>query len=148
MDKPVLDTLARPLEALRISVTDRCNLRCTYCMPKAVFAEHAFLGKSQLLTFEEIELLAEIFIGLGVRKIRLTGGEPLLRPGIAQLVRKLAALPGLSELALSTNAVLLKKHAPELRGAGLARLNISLDAIDDSGFRRDERPWNSGAGGT
>jgi cyclic pyranopterin phosphate synthase len=134
MDKPVLDTLARPLEALRVSVTDRCNLRCTYCMPKAVFAEHTFLGKNQLLTFKEIELLCEIFIGLGVRKIRLTGGEPLLRPDIAQLVRNLLALPGLAELALSTNALLLSRHAAKLRDAGLRRLNISLDAIDDSVF--------------
>jgi cyclic pyranopterin phosphate synthase len=134
MDKPVLDTLSRPLEALRISVTDRCNLRCTYCMPKAVFAGHKFLEKSQLLTFEEIELLAEVFIALGVRKIRLTGGEPLLRSNIADLIRKLVVLPGLAELALSTNALLLGSHAEELRAAGLSRLNISLDAIDDSVF--------------
>jgi cyclic pyranopterin phosphate synthase len=136
MDKPVLDTLARPLEALRISVTDRCNLRCTYCMPKAVFAGHTFLSPSQLLTFEEIEVLSEVFIALGVRKIRLTGGEPLLRPNLAQLVRRLAGLPGLTELALSTNALLLRKHAAELRDAGLQRLNVSLDAIDDSVFGR------------
>jgi cyclic pyranopterin phosphate synthase len=129
---PVLDTLGRPLEALRISVTDRCNLRCTYCMPKAAFANHAFLPHEELLTFEEIERLACIFIELGVRKIRLTGGEPLVRAGIEELVRKLAALP--VELALSTNAILLGRHAAALREAGLRRLNISLDAIDDSVF--------------
>jgi cyclic pyranopterin phosphate synthase len=129
---PVLDTLGRPLEALRISVTDRCNLRCTYCMPKAAFANHAFLPQEQLLTFDEIERLARIFIGLGVKKIRLTGGEPLVRAGIDELVRKLAALP--VELALSTNAILLGRHAAPLREAGLRRLNISLDAIDDAVF--------------
>jgi len=129
---PVLDTLGRPLEALRISVTDRCNLRCTYCMPKAAFANHAFLPHEQLLTFDEIERLVRVFIGLGVKKIRLTGGEPLVRAGIEELVRKLAALP--IELALSTNAILLQRHAAALREAGLRRLNISLDAIDDAVF--------------
>lgn len=127
-----IDTLGRPLEALRISVTDRCNLRCTYCMPKAAFADHAFLKQNQLLTFEEIELLSDIFIGLGVRKIRLTGGEPLLRPGIEELVRRLARHP--AELALSTNGVLLRQHARTLREAGLARINVSLDALDDQVF--------------
>jgi len=129
---PVIDTLGRPLEALRISVTDRCNLRCTYCMPKAAFANHAFLPHHQLLSFDEIERLARVFIGLGVTKIRLTGGEPLVRAGIEELVRKLSALP--VELALSTNAILLARHAAALREAGLQRLNISLDAIDDSIF--------------
>jgi cyclic pyranopterin phosphate synthase len=129
---PVLDTLGRPLEALRISVTDRCNLRCTYCMPKAAFANHAFLPQEQLLTFDEIERLARVFIGLGVKKIRLTGGEPLLRPGLTELVRRLATLP--VELALSTNALLLRGQAAPLREAGLQRLNISLDAIDDEVF--------------
>jgi len=129
---PLLDALGRPLEALRISVTDRCNLRCTYCMPRAAFANHAFLEPERLLTFEEIERLARIFIGLGVRKIRLTGGEPLVRPEIAELVRRLAVLP--VELALSTNALLLHGQAAALREAGLRRLNISLDAIDHSVF--------------
>jgi GTP 3',8-cyclase len=129
---PVLDALGRPLEALRISVTDRCNLRCTYCMPKAAFANHAFLPHEQLLTFDEIERVAGIFVELGVRKIRLTGGEPLVRAGIEELVRKLAVLP--VELALSTNALLLGHQAAALREAGLQRLNISLDAIDDAVF--------------
>jgi cyclic pyranopterin phosphate synthase len=129
---PVLDTLGRPLEALRVSVTDRCNLRCTYCMPRAAFADHAFLGANELLDFGEIERLCGIFAGLGVNKIRLTGGEPLLRPDLEKLVEKLAALP--VELALSTNAVLLGKHAASLHDAGLRRLNISLDAVDDQVF--------------
>jgi cyclic pyranopterin phosphate synthase len=129
---PLLDALGRPLEALRLSVTDRCNLRCTYCMPRAAFANHAFLAPNRLLDFDEIERLARIFIALGVRKIRLTGGEPLLRPEIADLVRRLAVLP--VELALSTNALLLQGQAATLREAGLQRLNISLDAIDDAVF--------------
>jgi cyclic pyranopterin phosphate synthase len=129
---PVLDALGRPMQALRISVTDRCNLRCTYCMPREAFAHHAFLPPDRLLTFDEIERLARIFIGLGVDKIRLTGGEPLLRPGISELVRRLAALP--VELALSTNALLLRRDAAALREAGLRRLNVSLDAIDNAVF--------------
>jgi cyclic pyranopterin phosphate synthase len=129
---PLPDALGRPLEALRISVTDRCNLRCTYCMPRAAFANHPFLAPDRLLTFDEIERLARIFLELGVHKIRLTGGEPLLRPGLADLVRQLAPLP--VELALSTNALLLRGQAAALRKAGLQRLNISLDAIDNAVF--------------
>jgi len=129
---PLLDALGRPLEALRISVTDRCNLRCTYCMPRAAFANHEFLAPNRLLDFDEIERLARLFIDLGVRKIRLTGGEPLLRADLADLVWRLAVLP--VELALSTNALLLQKQAAALREAGLQRLNISLDAIDDAVF--------------
>ena len=128
----LLDALGRPLEALRISVTDRCNLRCTYCMPRAAFAHHPFLAAERLLTFDEIERLARIFAGLGVTKIRLTGGEPLLRPDIPELVRRLSPLP--IELALSTNALLLRGQAAALREAGLQRLNISLDALDDEVF--------------
>jgi cyclic pyranopterin phosphate synthase len=130
----VNDRLNRPLEALRISVTDRCNLRCTYCMPKAAFAHHAFLSPDNLLTFDEIERLARIFIRRGVRKIRLTGGEPLLRPHLEGLVRRLATLPGLTELALSTNGLLLPQKAAALREAGLQRINLSLDAIEDGVF--------------
>ncbi len=110
---PVRDLLGRPLEALRVSVTDRCNLRCTYCMPRAAFANHVLLPQERLLTFDEIERVCAVFVGLGVRKIRLTGGEPLVRPGIEDLVRKLAALP--VELALSAKALLLKNHAAALR---------------------------------
>jgi cyclic pyranopterin phosphate synthase len=131
---PVLDTFGRPLEALRVSVTDRCNLRCTYCMPRAAFADHAFLGVNELLNFDEIERLCDVFVELGVNKIRLTGGEPLLRPHIEHLVEKLAALP--VELALSTNALLLRSRATALHGAGLRRLNVSLDAMDDAVFGR------------
>jgi cyclic pyranopterin phosphate synthase len=134
MDPVVTDQLARPLRALRISVTDRCNLRCTYCMPKAVFAGHEFLPAAQLLTFDEIERLAGVFVELGVRKIRLTGGEPLLRPQLPELVRRLAAIPALEELALSTNGLLLRAQASALREAGLRRINLSLDAIDDGVF--------------
>jgi cyclic pyranopterin phosphate synthase len=134
MSAPVRDRLGRPLEALRISVTDRCNLRCTYCMPKAAFAHHAFLAPDDLLTFDEIERLARIFISRGVRKIRLTGGEPLLRPHLEDLVARLARLSDLAEFALSTNGLLLAEKAAALRAAGLQRINLSLDAIDDSVF--------------
>jgi cyclic pyranopterin phosphate synthase len=134
MNAPVSDRLGRPLESLRISVTDRCNLRCTYCMPKAAFANHAFLAQDDLLTFDEIERLARIFISRGVRKIRLTGGEPLLRPHLEDVIARLAVLPGLSELALSTNGLLLAEKAATLRTAGLTRINLSLDAIDDGVF--------------
>jgi cyclic pyranopterin phosphate synthase len=119
---------------MRISVTDRCNLRCTYCMPKAAFADHAFLAQESLLSFDEIEKLARIFISRGVHKIRLTGGEPLLRPHLEELVARLAKLPGLTELALSTNGLLLAEKASALRDAGLQRINLSLDAIDDGLF--------------
>jgi len=134
MSAPVHDRLGRPLEALRISVTDRCNLRCTYCMPKAAFAHHIFLGQDDLLTFDEIERLARVFISRGVRKIRLTGGEPLLRPHLEDLIARLARLPDLTELALSTNGLLLAEKAPALRAAGLQRINLSLDAIEDGVF--------------
>ena len=134
MNAPVLDRLNRPLEALRISVTDRCNLRCTYCMPKAAFANHAFLAQNDLLSFDEIERLARVFINRGFRKIRLTGGEPLLRPHLEDLVARLTRLPGLAELALSTNGLLLAEKAEALRTAGLERINLSLDAIDDGVF--------------
>ena len=134
MNAPVRDRLCRPMESLRISVTDRCNLRCTYCMPKAAFAHHLFLAQDDLLTFDEIERLARIFISRGVRKIRLTGGEPLLRPHLENLIARLAQLPGLEELALSTNGLLLAEKAESLRAAGLERINLSLDAIDDGVF--------------
>jgi len=134
MGMPVTDLFGRPLESLRISVTDRCNLRCTYCMPKAIFAHHAFLAADRLLTFDEIERLARVFVRVGVRKIRLTGGEPLVRSGLEGLVGKLSALPELTELALSTNGLLLRQQAAALYKAGLRRINLSLDAIDDGVF--------------
>ncbi|HXF66490.1 MAG TPA: GTP 3',8-cyclase MoaA [Burkholderiales bacterium] len=130
------DRLGRPLRDLRISVTDRCNFRCVYCMPKEVFGkDYQFLERSELLTFEEIARLARIFRTLGVEKIRLTGGEPLVRRNLEQLVAQLAAIPGL-DLTLTTNGSLLKRRARALKEAGLKRITISLDSLDDGVFRR------------
>ena len=132
----LLDTLGRPLRDLRVSVTDRCNFRCVYCMPKEVFGpEHEFLDRSDVLSFEEIARLARVFAGLGVTKIRLTGGEPLVRRDIAALVHRLSAIAGL-DLTLTTNGALLDRHAGPLRAAGLSRLTVSLDSLDDAVFRR------------
>ena len=130
------DRFNRPLHDLRISVTDRCNFRCTYCMPKELFGvSYRFMPRSELLSFEEITRLAGIFIAHGVRKIRLTGGEPLLRQGLEDLIRMLSAIPGLDDLTLTTNGSLLDLHrARRLRAAGLRRLTVSLDAIDDTVF--------------
>ena len=138
---PLLDRRARPLRDLRISVTDRCNFRCVYCMPKATFGpHHAFLPHDALLTFEEIERLARLFVGFGVDKIRLTGGEPLLRRDLPTLVERLARLSTPDgrppDLTLTTNGVLLARHARALKNAGLARVTVSLDALDDALFRR------------
>jgi len=130
-----VDQRGRPMHDLRISVTDRCNFRCVYCMPKDVFGrDYSFLPHAEVLTFEEIVRLARIHVGLGVRKIRLTGGEPLLRKKIERLIEQLAALPGV-DLTLTTNGALLAKKAHELRAAGLARITVSLDALDDPTFR-------------
>ena len=130
------DRLGRPLHDLRISVTDRCNFRCTYCMPKELFgANYRFMPRSELLSFEEIVRLAEIFVAHGVGKIRLTGGEPLLRQGLEDLVRMLSAVAGLDDLTLTTNGSLLSlDRARRLRAAGLERLTVSLDAVDDTVF--------------
>jgi len=135
---PILqDRLGRPFRDLRISVTDRCNFRCAYCMPEEVFGErYRFLPKSDLLTFEEIARVARILIGLGARKIRLTGGEPLVRHEIERLVAQLAALDGLDDLAMTTNGSLLGQHAETLRDAGLKRVTVSLDSLDDATFWR------------
>ena len=135
------DGLGRPLRDLRISVTDRCNLRCPYCMPREKFdAGHMHLAHADILTFEEIERLARLFILLGVKKIRLTGGEPLLRRGIERLVEKLAHLQTAEgqplEIALTTNAVLLARKARALKDAGLGRVTVSLDGLSDATFRR------------
>ena len=137
----IADTLRRPLRDLRISVTDRCNLRCTYCMPREFFdTHHAFLPRAELLNFEEIVRLAKSFIALGVQKIRLTGGEPLLRRNLEQLVAMLAALrtpAGIPvEIALTTNGVLLSRQAQPLRDAGLSRISVSLDGMSDETFKR------------
>jgi cyclic pyranopterin phosphate synthase len=134
---PPRDTLGRPLHDLRISVTDRCNFRCVYCMPRAVFGpDHAFLPTADLLTFEEIERLVRIFARLGVEKVRLTGGEPLVRRELPVLVAALAAIPGVRDLTLTTNGVLLPAQAEALEAAGLHRVTISLDADDDETFMR------------
>jgi cyclic pyranopterin phosphate synthase len=130
-----LDTLGRPLHDLRISVTDRCNFRCVYCMPKEVFGrDYEFLPREELLTFEEITRLATVLVELGVRKIRLTGGEPLLRRDLERLVEMLARLPEV-ELTLTTNGSLLAAKAQALRDAGLHRVTVSLDSMDDGVFR-------------
>ena len=130
------DALGRPLRDLRISVTDRCNFRCVYCMPKAVFGrDYAFLERTELLTFEEIARLARLFHGLGVEKVRLTGGEPLVRRNLEQLIAMLADIPGL-DLTLTTNGSLLAKKAQALKNAGLQRITVSLDALDDATFMR------------
>jgi cyclic pyranopterin phosphate synthase len=137
----LLDGLNRPLRDLRISVTDRCNLRCTYCMPREIFDDsHEFLPRAELLTFEEIERLVRVSVRLGVRKIRLTGGEPLLRRGIEQLVERLARIETMQgqplEIALTTNAVLLARKAQALMDAGLNRVTVSLDGLSDATFSR------------
>ena len=130
------DRLGRALRDLRISVTDRCNFRCVYCMPKEVFGkDYQFLERKELLTFEEITRLARVFHGLGVEKIRLTGGEPLIRRNLEQLIGMLAGIPGL-DLTLTTNGSLLKRKAEALKAAGLQRITVSLDSLDDAAFRQ------------
>jgi len=131
-----LDTRGRRLHDLRISVTDRCNFRCVYCMPREVFgSDYKFLARDQLLSFEEITRLARIFKGHGVEKVRLTGGEPLLRKNIEHLIGMLADVPGL-DLTLTTNGSLLAKKARALKAAGLNRVTVSLDSLDEAVFRR------------
>lgn len=130
----ILDALQRPLRDLRISVTDRCNFRCVYCMPKEIYGRgYQFLPKDQLLTFEELGRLARVFAELGTQKIRLTGGEPLMRRGLEALVADLATIPDV-ELTLTTNGALLADKAQALRDAGLTRITVSLDALDDETF--------------
>jgi cyclic pyranopterin phosphate synthase len=125
-DASFRDTFGRPLRNLRISVTDRCNMRCRYCMPEA---DYVWLPRESILSFEEIDRLAGIFLDLGVRKLRLTGGEPLLRHDLPALVRRLAVHPALGDLALTTNGILLGRHAEALRSAGLRRVTVSLDTL-------------------
>ena len=127
----ILDTLGRPLRNLRVSVTDRCNLRCQYCMPEE---EYAWLSRSDLLTFEEIQRVVSAFTELGVDKVRLTGGEPLLRRDVADLVRMLASVDAIRDLAMTTNGVLLEEQAPALRAAGLRRVTVSLDTLRPDRF--------------
>jgi cyclic pyranopterin phosphate synthase len=134
---PIKDTLSRPLKDLRISVLDRCNLRCTYCMPEeSLQGKGIFLRPQYLLSDGEIEFLVRVFVGLGVHKVRLTGGEPLLRPGFVELVERISAIEGLTDLALTTNAVLLPRHAQALKKAGLGRITVSLDSLDETVFRK------------
>ncbi|NNL67556.1 MAG: GTP 3',8-cyclase MoaA [Myxococcales bacterium] len=137
-DPPTLgDSFGRPLRDLRISVTDRCNFRCPYCMPAEIYGEnYRFLPRPELLTFEEIERLARIFAGLGTKKIRITGGEPLIRHGLPDLIARLSAVPGVDDLTLTTNGFLLAKQARELADAGLDRVTVSLDSDDPATFRR------------
>ncbi len=126
----MLDALQRPMRDLRISVTDRCNLRCRYCMPREVFGpDHVFLPRGELLSFEEIARVAALSAAHGVDRIRLTGGEPLLRRGLPRLVEMLAAIPGIDELSLTTNGLLLARGAAALAAAGLDRVTVSLDAL-------------------
>ncbi|WP_042203254.1 GTP 3',8-cyclase MoaA [Paenibacillus camerounensis] len=132
---PVQDQLRRPIRDLRISVTDRCNFRCSYCMPKELFGDdYAFLPASELLSFDEIRRLSMLFVSLGVTKIRLTGGEPLLRRDLPVLVEGLRVMNGVEDMGLTTNGVLLGQQAEPLYAAGLRRLNVSLDALDPDLF--------------
>jgi cyclic pyranopterin phosphate synthase len=132
-----VDTRGRPMRDLRISVTDRCNFRCVYCMPKELFgADHVFLPRSEILDFEEIERVVRAAVGLGVRKVRLTGGEPLVRRSLETLVGMLRSIDGIEDLTLTTNASLLAGKAGLLADAGLDRVTVSLDALDDATFMR------------
>ena len=132
----VRDTYSRQMKDLRISVTDRCNFRCTYCMP---FDEYEWVDKKEILTFEEITRLANLFVQLGVDKIRLTGGEPLLRSGLEKLISKLSSLNGLEDLCLTTNGSLLAEKVSTLKSAGLRRINVSLDTLNSEKFARIRR---------
>ena len=132
-----LDKFGRPMRDLRISVTDRCNFRCTYCMPAEIFGEsYQFLPKEEILNFEEITRLARIFVDLGVKKLRITGGEPLLRNDLPTLVAMLAGIEGLEDLTLTTNGYLLAQQAQSLKDAGLKRVTVSLDSLDDDVFKK------------
>jgi len=131
------DRLGRPMHDLRISVMDRCNFRCPYCMPRETYHErYEFLKSSERLSFEEISRIARIAAGLGVSKLRLTGGEPLLRTGLADLVGELSAIDGVDDLALTTNGILLAQQAARLKANGLGRVTVSLDTLDDAVFQR------------
>jgi len=132
-----VDTLRRPIHDLRISVMDRCNFRCPYCMPRETFHEsYRFLKSSERLDFDEILRLARVFVRAGVRKIRITGGEPLLRPNLPDLIGDLTQLPGIEDIALTTNGMLLAKYATELKAAGLSRITVSLDTLDPEVFAK------------
>ncbi|MFK3937149.1 GTP 3',8-cyclase MoaA [Alkalihalobacillus sp. NPDC078783] len=133
----VKDRLGRPLRDIRISVTDQCNFRCSYCMPAEIFGpDYAFLPKEEYLTFDEIVKVVEVSASLGVEKVRITGGEPLLRKDLPVLIERLNKVSGIQDVALTTNAVFLPKHAEALKKAGLKRVNVSLDAIDEDVFKK------------
>lgn len=135
MAQVVTDKFGRPIRDLRISVTDKCNFRCRYCMPKEIFGDDfEFLKREQLLSFDEIERLARIYASLGVKKLRLTGGEPMMRKDLHELIKRLTVIEGIEDIGLTTNGLLLKKHGQKLYDAGLRRINISLDAMDDELF--------------
>jgi cyclic pyranopterin phosphate synthase len=137
LGRPPLDTLRRPIHDLRISVMDRCNFRCPYCMPRETFHEsYRFLKSSERLDFAEILRLARLFVRAGVKKLRITGGEPLLRPNLPDLIGDLTQLPGIEDIALTTNGMLLAKYATELKAAGLKRITVSLDTLDPVVFAR------------
>ncbi len=133
---PLLDGFARRIRYLRVSVTDRCNYRCSYCMPETLGREIEFSPKAHVLTFEEIEQIVSVFASLGVRKIRLTGGEPTVRHGIVDLVRRVAAVPGIEQVVMTTNGHLLGELAVPLRDAGLQAVNVSLDTLDAARFKQ------------
>ena len=132
IDQSVVDALERPLRSLRISVTDRCNLRCQYCMPEE---EYVWLPRNDILTFEEISQLVDVFTSVGVDRVRLTGGEPLLRKDLSSLVRTLVDKSEIHDIALTTNGLLLSTHAAELHAAGLHRLTVSLDTLQEHRFK-------------
>jgi cyclic pyranopterin phosphate synthase len=135
MNSTVLDTFNRPLRDLRISVTDKCNLRCTYCMPADEYSEeYPFLKREEILTFEEIARIAKAFVELGTEKIRITGGEPLLRRELPNLIAMLSPIPGVKDMALTTNGLLLPQYAQPLNDAGMQRITVSLDSLDDAVF--------------
>lgn len=135
MKSVTLDKLQRPLKDLRISVTDRCNFRCRYCMPEEIFGpDYSFLSNDKILSFDEIERITRIFVSLGVRKLRITGGEPLLRRGLPQLIERLNKIDGVEDIGLTTNGSLLKKFAPDLYKAGLSRVTVSLDSLAEERF--------------
>lgn len=135
MKSVTLDKLQRPLKDLRISVTDRCNFRCRYCMPEEIFGpDYSFLSNDKILSFDEIERITRIFVSLGVRKLRITGGEPLLRRGLPKLIERLNKIDGVEDIGLTTNGSLLKKFAPDLYKAGLSRVTVSLDSLEEERF--------------
>ncbi|MGG0187830.1 GTP 3',8-cyclase MoaA [Bacillus rhizoplanae] len=135
MKSVTLDKLHRPLRDLRISVTDRCNFRCRYCMPEEIFGpDYSFLSNDKILSFDEIERVTRIFVSLGVRKLRITGGEPLLRKNLPELIERLNKINGVEDIGLTTNGSLLKKFAPDLYKAGLSRVTVSLDSLEEERF--------------